>query len=57
MVITEGEERERRTESIFKQIVDENFPTYGKNWILKFKKQTKYLIISTPKCFLQDTLY
>lgn len=58
MGLPEGEEKKKGTESLFKQVIDENFiKTYRKNWILESKRLTEKLIISIHKVLLQGTLY
>lgn len=46
MSITEGKEREQRTESLFKQKSMRTYQTYIKSWTLESKKVTEHLIIS-----------
>lgn len=33
MGILKGEERKKGAESLFREIIDENFPNLGRNWI------------------------
>lgn len=54
MGITEREKRKKGTESLLKEIIDENFPYLGKDLnTFKCKTITKHLITSTQKDLLQ----
>ena len=57
MGIIKGEEKEQVLESIFRQIVDKNFPNLRNEMSLEFKKSTEYSITSAQKGLHQDTLY
>ena len=55
--VTEGEEREKEAESLFKEIMAENFEIWGEICSPKFMKLTGPQTNSTEKDLLQDTLY
>ena len=40
--VLEGEEREKGTEKIFQEIIDENFPNMERNHSLKSRKHNRY---------------
>ena len=52
----EGEERAKGIESLFKEIIAENFSNLRENWTSKFMKPIDHPIISMQKDLLQDTL-
>lgn len=43
MGILEGQEREKGAKIIFKEIIAENFPKLGRDWIYKSMKLREYL--------------
>ena len=52
MPIPEGDEREKKTESLFKGVIDERFPYLGKEldiWVQKVNRTPNYL--NTKKSF------
>ena len=55
--ILEEEERNKGMESLFTQIVDENFPNPWKETALESKKQMEHLVTSTQRGLLQGILY
>lgn len=54
--VPEGEEREKREENLFKEIIVENFPYLGKRWKFRCKKLKGFQTRSTERILLQDIL-
>lgn len=44
--------REKKTHSLFKEIIDENFPNLGKKLDIEVEEVKEHLIISTQKHLL-----
>lgn len=53
----EREEREKGSESVFKEIKTEKFPNLGRKLEIHFQVAEAHLIISTQKDLLQNTVY
>ena len=49
--VPEGEERDKGAENLFKEVIAENFPTWGKKWASKYTKPNRspcYLSTKRP---------
>lgn len=51
------EEKKRRKQSLFKEIVADNFHIWERNWVYKSMKLREHLITLMQKDLLQDILY
>lgn len=50
------EEKKRRKQSLFKEIVADNFHIWERNWVYKSMKLREHLIISMQNDLIQETI-
>ena len=55
MGIQEGEEREKKAESLFKEIITENFPNPGKKLSIQIHEANRTLSCLNAKNLLKNT--